>query len=152
MKQSFLAREAQIQANKFWLLEHPEDLGKTKSGETPGSIWQLPELRALVDVSGSTWAVHQCVYGAETSRPTRLASNLPACLDPFFNEVGDYAGPLGCCPHGSHPPLVGFRDECPDGTVSRLVQGVPSWGVFLDVANSPQVLDARRCFHCTEPW
>ena len=42
--------------------------------------------------------------------------------------------------------------ESPAGTVTRLVQGVPTAGVLLDVAVSPQVLDARRCFHCTEPW
>ena len=313
VKQSFLAIESQTQANKFWLLEHPEDLGKTTSGEVPASIWQLPELRALVDMSGSTWAVRQCIYGAQTSKPTRLASNLPACVQlgklwPSFSKVGDYAGPLACCPHGSRPPLIGFchgqfatsaaeaypsafckylaqfilsalaaantgdisssedaeqlslrllqgsptisaalsvavrlplkdahkatmalaggafyagaflrgglacrshpnsvqvftallrrhfpgrvfsslgvfinirtamhRDsrnaaqpnlllalssfsggqvwcECPDGSVSRLVQGVPTWGVLLEVAVAPQILDARRCFHCTEPW
>ena len=55
IKQCFLAIQLQIQANRFWLLEHPEDVGKTKSGEVPASIWQLPELRALVDLSGSTW-------------------------------------------------------------------------------------------------
>ena len=278
----------------------------------------LPELRALVDMSGSTWAVHLCIFGAETSKPTRLASNLPACaqlgkLWPSFSSGGDYAGPLACCPHGSHPPLIGIRHgqfatsgaeaypsafckylaqfmlsalaaantgdisssedaeqlllrllqgsptissalsvalrlpledahkatmaltggafyagaflrgglyglraacrsrpnsvqvftallrqhfpgqvfsslgvfiniqtamhrdsrnaahpnlllalspfsggqvwcECPDGSVSRLVQGVPTSSVLLEVAVAPQVLDAHRCFHCTEPW
>ena len=318
VKQCFLAIESQIQANKFWMLEHPEDLGKTKSGEFSASIWQLPELRALVDMSGSTWAVHQCIFGAETSKPTRLASNLPACAQlgkswPSLSSGGDYAGPLLCCPHGSRPPLIGFRHgqfatsgaeaypsafckylaqfilsalaaantgdisssedaeqlsrrllqgsptvpsalsvalrlpredahkatmaqhggafyagaflrgglyglraacrshpnsvqvftallrqhfpgrlfsslgvfvniqtamhrdsrnaahpnllfalssftggqvwcESPEGTVSRIVQGVPTPGVLLEVADSPQVLDAHRCFHCTEPW
>ena len=42
--------------------------------------------------------------------------------------------------------------ESPEGTVSRIVQGVPTLGVLLEVADSPQVLDAHRCFHCTEPW
>ena len=29
-----------------WLLNHPEDLGRTHRG-TPASIWELPELRKL---------------------------------------------------------------------------------------------------------
>ena len=42
VKQCFLAIEFQIQANKFWLLEHPEDLGKTKSGELPAFFASVP--------------------------------------------------------------------------------------------------------------
>ena len=32
-----------------WLLEHPEDLGKTPNGGDPASIWQLPDVHDLVD-------------------------------------------------------------------------------------------------------
>ena len=42
--------------------------------------------------------------------------------------------------------------ECPDGAVTHLVQGVPTSGVLLKVAVAPQVLDAHRCFRCTQPW
>ena len=31
------------------LLEHPEDLGCTRTGKDPGSIWQLSELRTIID-------------------------------------------------------------------------------------------------------
>ena len=115
VKQSLYAISLQIKASKFWLLEHPEDLGRTKSGEVPGSIWQLPELHDVVSQGGTTWAIHQCVFDAETSKPTRFASNLPAllhftCAWPRFDPLGNYLGPLGSCPHGSHVPLVGFKD------------------------------------------
>ena len=115
VKQCFRAISLQIQSSKFWLLEHPEDLGRTKSGEVPGSIWQLPELRELVSQGGTTWAIHQCMFEAATSKPTRLASNLLAflplpCSWPQFDPQRNYLGPLGTCPHGSHPPLVGFQN------------------------------------------
>ena len=55
------------------------------------------------------------MFEAATSKPTLLASNLPAflpvqCSWPQFDPQRNYLGPLGSCPHGSHPPLVGFRD------------------------------------------
>ena len=100
------AIEAQIQANKFWLFEHPEDLGRTQSGDIPASVWQLPEMRALVDMSGCTWAVHQCVYGAETSKPTRLAGNLPACIRHTFRQTVAFIQPCWglCRSSGLLPP------------------------------------------------
>ena len=115
IKQCLRAISLQIQCSKFWLLERPEDLGQTTSGEVPGSIWQLPELHELVSQGGTTWAIHQCTFGAATSKPARLASNLPAflhvpCSWPLFDPQRNYLGPLGSCPHGFHPPLVGFRD------------------------------------------
>ena len=39
------------------LIEHPEDLGATPRGK-PASIWQLPEMRALVK-KGSSRALYQ---------------------------------------------------------------------------------------------
>ena len=115
VKQCLRAISLQIQSSKFWLLEHPEDLGRTKSGEVPGSVWQLPELRELVLQGGTTWAIHQCMFEAATPKPTRLASNLLAflplpCSWPQFDPQRNYLGPLGTCPHGSHPPLVGFQN------------------------------------------
>ena len=116
VKQCLRAISLQIQSSKFWLLEHPEDLGRTKSGEVPGSIWQLPELHELVLQGGATWAIHQRMFEAATSKPTRLASNLPAflpmqCSWPQFDPERNYLGPLGTCPHGSHPPLVACAGE-----------------------------------------
>ena len=63
--------------------------------------------------------------------------------------------------NAAHPNLLlalskfaGGQVWCQDsaGTVSRVVQGVPTQGVLLDVGSSPQLLDAHNCFHCTEPW
>ena len=42
--------------------------------------------------------------------------------------------------------------EEPGGQVLRSVQGTLMEGKLLDVAASPQVLQAHLRFHCTEPW
>ena len=108
------ARRMHLQ-NKFFWGEHPEDLGKTKSGDTPASIWQLPVVRELAELtSAACWPIHQCIFGAPSSKPTRLMSNLPSCLQhgqqwPTFDENGFYSGPLGRCPHEFHEPLLGFN-------------------------------------------
>ena len=102
---------------RFYWWEHPEDLGKTRAGDYPASIWQLQALRQLVQATqAASWAIHQCIFGAPTSKPTRLISNLPNCLQhgvnwATFDEAGFYTGPLGKCPHISHPPLLGFNVE-----------------------------------------
>ena len=108
------ARRMHLQ-NKFFWGEHPEDLGKTKSGDTPASIWQLPVVRELAELtSAACWPIHQCIFGAPSSKPTRLMSNLPSCLQhgqqwPTFDENCFYSGPLGRCPHEFHEPLLGFN-------------------------------------------
>eukprot|EP00435_Cladocopium_sp_Y103_P040452 s469_g11.t1 len=103
--------------NRFFWCEHPEDLGTTRAGDRPASIWQLPAVQDLAELtSATTWGIHQCLYDAPTSKPTRLMSNLPSCQTresewPTFDDAGFYTGPLGKCPHGSHPPLLGFNVE-----------------------------------------
>ena len=110
------ARRMHLQSKFYWC-EHPEDLGKTAAGDIPASIWQLPLIRELAELtSAASWAIHQCVYGASTSKPTRLMSNLPSCQQyglqwPVFDDNGFYAGPLGRCPHEFHEPLLGFDIE-----------------------------------------
>ena len=82
------------------LLEHPEDLGKV-AGEFPGSIWQLPDIRALISSEGVvTCAVNQAQYGTSYPKPTRLVGRLPG-LElqaaqgwPAFSAEGHYSGPL----------------------------------------------------------
>ena len=60
----------------FFILEHPEDLG-TVEGEQPGSIWQWTEVLELIAVYGATsFAVHQCRFGAPTPKPTRFMTNM----------------------------------------------------------------------------
>eukprot|EP00438_Fugacium_kawagutii_P028291 Skav219866 [mRNA] locus=scaffold777:33085:36336:+ [translate_table: standard] len=112
--------QCSIAAGRCWcafFAEHPEDLGavwREEDGKElhPASIWQLAELRALVDNSGDlqlrTTAINQCCWGAPYRKPTRLVSNLPEVQDwgphewPAFSEDGSYAGPLsfacGCKP------------------------------------------------------
>ena len=95
------------------LWEHPENLGRTRNG-LPASVWQLAELRAAAKArSMSTIALHQCVYGADYSKPTRLLADLPGLRLlgfpgwPQLNKEGWYLGPLPrSCGH-AHPPLIG---------------------------------------------
>lgn len=115
-QQSIKLAVEQTDIGKYWFFEHPEDVGLTESGELPASIWQLEEMLDLLKKSGaSCCAIHQCAFGAETSKPTRLASNLPdtadfGCALPWFDEDGSYLGPLGICEHGWRPPLIGVTD------------------------------------------
>ena len=106
----------------FFIFEHPEDLGITVDDERPASIWQLDALRQLqITTEAYTWALYQCEYGkesglacADTSKPTRLLSTLPAASDepyqgwPEFNTDFAYIGPLPHkCSHSGHKPLIG---------------------------------------------
>ena len=106
---------ANLQASMglFFLFEHPEQLGRVKSGEVPGSIWDTEAMHSLVGgASAATRALHQCFFGATTPKPTRLASNLPAatpfgCHWHMLSAEGDYLGPLAHCPHDHEKVLVG---------------------------------------------
>ena len=106
----------QSPAQSAFLLEHPEDLGAVSSNRVPASIWQDERLRELVrQCHGHSGALHQCRYeGALSSKPTRLASNLPNFADlvvlgwPGFVSLDVYRGPLPrSCGH-AHPPLIGM--------------------------------------------
>ncbi|CAE7668058.1 unnamed protein product, partial [Symbiodinium microadriaticum] len=113
--QCIRAVKLQLSVGKFFLWEHPEDLGTTSQGDHPASIWQLPEVRAL-GANAATWALHQCNFGGSSSKPTRLLSNLPAALPlhmgwPKFSTSGSYDGPLPRCPHKWHEPLVGWQGD-----------------------------------------
>ncbi|CAE7321022.1 unnamed protein product [Symbiodinium sp. CCMP2592] len=106
----------QRQQGLYFILEHPEDLGRVPSGERPASIWSFDEVRQICaggDVS--CWALHQCLFGAMSCKPTRLLSNLPGALNfgiqmPCFNDDGDYVGPLLRCPHSHADRACGFQD------------------------------------------
>lgn len=107
--------------------EHPEDLGVIFREEDnkvfyPASIWQLEELRRLVDEESpmqlATIAICQCCFGAPYRKPTRLLSNIPEVKAwgshewPSFSHDGRYAGPLvkscSCTPTQS---LARQRDD-----------------------------------------
>eukprot|EP00973_Karenia_brevis_P095490 12427581-Karenia_brevis.AAC.1 len=64
-------------------MEHPEDLGITSSGDVPASVWRMTSLRTFVDDHGFAGALYQCGLGAESQKPTRLATNLDL-LRPFL--------------------------------------------------------------------
>ena len=97
-----------IRSWAFFLIEHPEDLG-TVNGEAPASIWQLDEMRNLqITTNATTWAIFQCGFGADTSKPTRFLSSIPGIRATFskwpaFDEQGKYVGPLPArCTHTRH--------------------------------------------------
>ena len=93
-----------------FLMEHPEDLGRTASGDVPAALWQYGETRDLqVATEATTWALFQCPFGAVSSKPTRLMSDLARASEepfqglPFFDGSARYLGPLPhVCPHGGH--------------------------------------------------
>ena len=107
--QSILAAGLAAESGGFYLIEHPEDLGEV-AGEVPASIWQLPEMRQLVEkTQGTTWAVYQCKYSALSPKPTRFASNIRQCKNfqfsswPKFDSKHRYLGPLPkSCGHRFH--------------------------------------------------
>eukprot|EP00435_Cladocopium_sp_Y103_P046899 s1608_g13.t1 len=103
-----------VEADGFFLLEHPEDLGLVE-GEHPGSIWQWPEVLDLIaKCAAQCFAIHQCKFGALTSKPTRLMTNMlvkdSRCHFglPKFDKLGVYKGPLPRkCGHKHTHKLIG---------------------------------------------
>ena len=62
------------------LLEHPEDLGRCPLG-VPASIWQLKELRsAYAEFPFVSVAGHQCQFGLDAPKPTRLLSDIVSLM------------------------------------------------------------------------
>ena len=110
------AIQLQINSCKHFLIEHPEDLGVTRTGAHPASVWQLSRLRNLIEASASTFALHQCHFGSASQKPTRLAGNLPSWAHmsvawPQFDRTGHYCGPLPQCTEHEHESLIGFNSE-----------------------------------------
>ena len=91
---------ARLQISLRTLLEHPEDFGRVRNGR-PASIWQLPETRkAFRPDSFSTVPSHQCQYGVDRKKQTRLLVVLPNLASfgykgwPIFDLAGKYLAPL----------------------------------------------------------
>ena len=108
VSQTIRAAHLASEVGAFFLIEHPEDLG-TVNGESPASIWQLDEMRDLqIATNATTWAIFQCGFGADTSKPTRFLSSIPGIKArfskwPAFDEQGKYVGPLPArCTHARH--------------------------------------------------
>eukprot|EP00435_Cladocopium_sp_Y103_P044902 s3525_g12.t1 len=103
-----------VQHDGWFLFEHPEDLGVV-DGEIPGSVWQWEEVHNLLAwCSGFTFAIHQCRFGALTSKPTRLLVSFKIedkrCHYGFprFDKSFRYLGPLpASCGHKHFVKLMG---------------------------------------------
>ena len=85
--------------------------------ESPASIWQMTEVRNLVKTTqGTTWAIYQCHFGADSPKPTRFISNrdFQQQFSGFasFNADNTYVGPLPQqCGHRFHvKKLIGKHE------------------------------------------
>ena len=112
---AFAACRLALQHGGHFVLEHPEQLGKTLR-QVPASIWDLQECVDLLAQKGvHTFAFFQCRFGAPSSKPTRFLTTLEEDSVGFhglprLDQEGNYQGPLPQhCPHGkgAHAPLVG---------------------------------------------
>ena len=102
------------------LREHPEDLGAVSGGSRPGTIWQWPEVLALLARPGVTWgALAQDEWGRDFRKPTRFLGRLPGLEGvlhmgpPTFDAIGAYTGPLPRAQGPARRTLVG---KSMDGT------------------------------------
>ena len=102
-----------------FLLEHPEDLGVTRDGFSPASIFNLSEMSELItETSACTSAFYQCLLGASSCKPTRIVTTLPGMQLfpksglPTFHKDGRYSGPLPdkCGSLTKHVALSGAVD------------------------------------------
>ena len=115
---SIEAASKSLQHGGHFLLEHPEDLGQVQ-GECPGTIWQWDEVLDLLTFPGViTFAIHQCMFGGQTPKPTRFMTSLPVddkrCFMklPRFDKSGFYLGPLPrVCGHAHSEKLIGKSDK-----------------------------------------
>ena len=70
-----------------FILEHPEDLGRYHTGDTPASIWRLPEVFDLaIKADATRWALHQRSYGTPYAKPTGILASFR--LDDNFGVIG----------------------------------------------------------------
>ena len=102
-------------AKSRFLIEHPEDLGRTKTNGDPASIWQREDVHALsLHSEATTIVLHHCRYeGALSAKPIRFLGNLQS-LDKLgyrgwirFSKDFRYQGPLPArCGH-IHDQFIG---------------------------------------------
>ena len=132
------------------LLEHPEDLGRVKYGlhkGVPASIWQLPELRkAYAEFPFVTVAGHQCRFGVDFPKPTRLLTDILSLAAfgytgwPSFDENDNYVGPLPRhCGHDNHKAQ----------TIGRVEGGGHATS---PMASYPDKMCLYLAFHIFEDW
>ena len=113
-----IIQTVQLLPQVAFLLEHPENLGSIRSRPSatvrPASIWELPEVQALLQPPAFTVAFYQCKFGAKSRKPTRLLTDLQHLRFfghqqwPQLNNRGCYTGPLPIhcsCGH-SHTGII----------------------------------------------
>ena len=105
----------------YSLMEHPEDLGRVRSGKVPGSVWRWPRVSGLLAKFGRLrWgSLRQSDFGRKFVKSTRLLGSWPD-LDhvftegaPRFDDDGYYAGPTEWSDKLPEETLIGRR---PDGS------------------------------------
>jgi hypothetical protein len=103
-----------------YLIEHPEDLGSTKEGHMPASIWQLTAVRDLArETQAHTAAIFQCCPPGSVNapgdirKPTRFLgtasalATVPFASWPQFSDKRTYLGPLpSSCGHSHSRKLT----------------------------------------------
>ena len=106
-------------ARTRFLLEHPEDLGINRNGDTPASIWRLEEVQVVArDTKAISGALFQCAFDDDApKKPTRFMSSCQGLRKivyqgpPIFWGNGKYKGPLPkFCGH-HHEQLVGVSAD-----------------------------------------
>ena len=160
---SLRALRAAAEVGTRALLEHPEDLGRSKLG-TQGTIWQWPELRTLEEdfLNFFTGAFSQCAWhiGLPYKKPTRLLTDL-ALLEvdlytgwPSMDAEGWYLGPVPKdCGHNNHSPLIQRADQ-PSGVFQTSGTGSYPWGMCMTLARAilhDEVIMARVAKRTLKP-
>ena len=123
IEQTFEICRAGHSVQAAFLIEHPEDLGRTIDGSSPASIFALQDMLDLcTETKANTVCFHQCPWGAPSSKPTRVVSTLDL-VDPSngnklfqglpsFDRSGYYKGPLPRqCGHRRHVPLIRLENS-----------------------------------------
>ena len=165
----------------FWL-EHPEDLGSVSSYRRrarrmwfarvdtkirPASIWQLPQLRRLLQLPGAlTRVFHQCAFGADSPKPTRVFTDLAYFGSlgysswPQLDHYGAYAGPLPrqCACGRPHQQLIS-KNSKGDFKTTAAAAYPPAMDEFLATAlwfavqaHSSSFLKRAGTGDQKEPW
>ena len=158
-----------LQRGCHFVLEHPEDLGKLANGCDLGSIWQWEDVHHLMTRAGvTTFAVHQCHYGATSPKPTRFLTSAASAQrmkhtgPPTLDRDGFYIGPLPrYCGHRSHEELIGLDEQgnwkssaaaaYPEGLCSMIADLVGSVYEGGSTQSSPSPSEDLDCDQLSQP-
>ena len=116
--------------------------GKYK-GQTPASIWQLPQRQECIDLGAVSIGIRQSDFGMPYAKPTRLLVRLHSQLPesffkgkPSFSEHGVYTGPI--------PQEIGQLRSLAKTRSNEafLTTGTAAWPPLLCQTLSSMVLEA----------